>query len=99
MAYSLDFRKRVLSHQDKNRLTQTATANLFDLSVRTLYRWGQRIEPKTTRNKPAIKIDMESLKSYVEEFPDKYQYEIAVHFKVSTSCIQGALKRLIPNHF
>ena len=80
MAYSLDFRKRVLSHQDKNGLTQYDTADLFDLSVRTLYRWRQRIEPKTTRNKPATKIDMEALKTYVEAFPDKYQYEVALHF-------------------
>ncbi|WP_317174714.1 IS630 transposase-related protein [Chryseobacterium antibioticum] len=57
-------------------------------------RWKIRIEPKTKRNKPATKIDMEALRKHV----DAYQYERAEVFGVSPNCILYALRRLKISH-
>ena len=56
--------------------------------------WQGRIEPKTKREKPATKIDMEKLRKDVEENPDAYQYERAERFGVSANAILYALRRL-----
>lgn len=94
MAYSLDFRKRVFSVKAKENLTFAATSKRFHVPMNTLFRWQRRLEPKTTRNKPAVKIDMEALKKDVDEHPDRFQYERAVDFGVTQGAIWFALKRL-----
>ncbi|MDR0680219.1 MAG: transposase [Puniceicoccales bacterium] len=40
------------------------------------------------------KLDPEKLVKYVKEHPDAYQREMASEFKVSTSCIGKALRKL-----
>lgn len=92
--YSLDFRKRVLAIKKKEKLTFEATSKRFDIGIRTLFRWANRLEPYTTRNKPATKIDMERLKRDVQENPDRYQYERARMFQVTARGIGKALQRL-----
>ena len=62
--------------------------------MNTLFRWQRRLEPKTTRNKPATKIDMEVLRRDVQENPDKFQYERAQDFGVTQGAIWFALKRM-----
>ena len=62
--------------------------------MRTLFRWQNRIEPKTKRNKPSTKIDMKALSKDVEDNPDHFQYERAKKFGVSQSAIYYALMRL-----
>lgn len=62
--------------------------------MRTLFRWKKRIEPKTKRNKPATKINMEALKKDIKDHPDMYQYERAEKFGVTQGAIWFALKRL-----
>ncbi|WP_392390558.1 IS630 transposase-related protein [Nitrosomonas communis] len=57
-------------------------------------RWIKTPDPRTTRNKPATKIDMEMLAQDVKNYPDAYQYERAKRFGVSTQGINHALKRL-----
>ncbi|SFM19287.1 transposase [Nitrosomonas communis] len=57
-------------------------------------RWIKTPGPKTTRNKPATKIDMEILAQDVKNYPDAYQYERAKRLGVSTQDINHALKRL-----
>lgn len=94
MAYSLDFRKRVFAIKRKEELTFSEMSKRFDVPQRTLFRWQQRLEPKTTRNKPATKIDMDALKKDVEENPDRFQYERAKDFGVTQGAIWFALKRL-----
>lgn len=94
MAYSLDFRKRVFAVQKQEQLTFEETSKRFHVPIRTLFRWQRRIEPKTTRSKPAVKIDMEALKKDVELHPDKFQYERAKEFGVTQGAIWFALKRL-----
>lgn len=94
MTYSLDFRKRVLSVQDQERLTFKETSKRFLIGLATLVRWHNRLVPKMTRNKPAVKINMEALKEDVLKHPDSYLHERAKRFQVSISGIQSALKRL-----
>ena len=94
MSYSLDFRKHVFKIKEREALNFEAVSVRFGISVRTLFRWQIRLEPKTTRNKPATKIDMAALEKHVEDYPDAYQYERASALGVSPNCILYALRRL-----
>lgn len=94
MSYSLDLRKQVFKVKEKESLTFQETSERFGIPIRTLFRWQQRIEPKTTRNKPSTKLDIEALQKDVEQNPDLYQYERAKKFGVGQSTIFYALKRL-----
>lgn len=94
MAYSLDFRKRVLQIKKDGNLTFEKTSERFGVGIRTLFRWQNRIEPKLKRNKPAVKINMEKLAADVKKHPDAFQYERAERFGVSQWGIGLALRRL-----
>ena len=94
MAYSLDFRKRVMRIKEGRKLTFEKTSEQFGVSIRTLFNWHERIEPKTTRDKPATKINMGKLAEDVRRHPDDFQYERAERFDVSPSGILYALRRL-----
>ncbi|MDR2916853.1 MAG: transposase [Tannerella sp.] len=52
------------------------------------------MDPKLHRNKPVTKINMETLKRHIEDYPDSYQCERAEHFGVSPSYILYTLRRL-----
>ena len=93
MAYSLDFRKRVVKIREEKGLTFEKTAERFGVGIRTLFRWQIKIEPKKTRNKPATKIDMGKLASDVKKRPDDFQHERAERFGVVQSAIFYALRR------
>lgn len=94
MTYSLDFRMRVFAVKEKKGLSFFEASKRFDVPMRTLFRWKRRIEPKTKRNKPATKIDMEALMKNIKAHPDLYQYERAEQFGVTQGAIWFALKRL-----
>ena len=94
MGYSLDFRRHVFKVKSKEHLTFQATSDRFDIPIRTLFRWQNRLEPLIKRNKASTKIDMAELKRDVEENPSAYQYERAKKFGVSQSAIYYALFRL-----
>lgn len=94
MTYSADFRKRVLEIKEKEHLTYKETAKRFSIGMTSLVRWKDGFEPKRTRNRLAKKIDIESLRKDVEQYPDAYQYERAKRFGVSQGGIGNALKRL-----
>ena len=96
MSYSLDFRKQVFKIKEK--LSFESVSERFVISVRTLFRWKNRLEAKSTRNNPSTKIDMEALKKHVEDYPDAYQYERAAVFGVSPNGILYALRRLKISH-
>jgi len=53
MAYPLDFRRQVFKVKQKEKLTFQELSDRFDIPIRTLFRWQNRIAPKATRNKPA----------------------------------------------
>jgi transposase len=94
MTYSVDFRKKVLEIKAEAGLSCEEVSKRFKIGIMRVVRWGKRIEPKRTRNKPAVKINMEALKEDVREYPDAYQYERAARFGVSQKGIANALRRL-----
>lgn len=94
MTYSLDFRKKVLQIKAEERLSCEEVSKRFKIGIMTVVRWGQRIEAKKTRNKPAVKIDMEALREDVLKYPAAYQHERAARFGVSQKGITYALRRL-----
>jgi len=94
MAYSLDFRQRVFAYKEKHQLTFEQTSEHFGISIATLFRWQKRLEPCTTRNRPATKVDMDALIKDIEKFPDDYQWERAQRLNVTQPGIHYALKRL-----
>ncbi len=94
MAYSIDFRKQVLSLKKQEKLTFSEISKRFCVGIATVMRWSKSIEPKKTRNKPSTKINWEALLKDVEAYPDSYQYERAERFGVSRQGIAYALKRL-----
>ena len=94
MTYSLDFRRKVFKIKEEKKLTYEKTSERFGVGIRTLFRWQEKMEPETTKNRPATKIDMEKLKKDVKLYPDDFQYERAGRFNVSSNGILYALRRL-----
>lgn len=94
MTHSLDMRKHILATREKEQLSIQETAKRFNVGAQSIFRWLKNIEPKTTRNKPCPKIDMEKLKQDVIDRPDDYQHERAKRFGVSQNAIFKGLKRL-----
>jgi len=94
MGYSLDFRKRVLADKEEHQLSFQETSDKYKVSMRSLFRWVNCVEPATTRNKPATKINEEILLNDIEQFPDDYQFERAQRLSVTQPAIHYALKRL-----
>lgn len=94
MTYPLKFRQKVLEVKKQCGLTYDETAKRFCIGKDSLVRWKNNIEPKTTKNRPSLKIDMEKLKKDVEEHPDGYLHERAERLSVSKSGIHCALQRL-----
>lgn len=98
MTYSLDFRKKVLAVKEQENLSFENVALHFGIGKNTVFRWITQLEPCKNRNKPATKINMDTLTRDVELYPDAYQYERAQRLGVSESGIQAALKRLNIRH-
>jgi len=92
--YSIDFRRRVLSIKETEKLSFAEVSKRFKVGIASLVRWSKKIEPTIKRNKPATKINMEALKRDIEQYPDAYQYERAQRLGVSQKGIFAALKRL-----
>jgi len=94
MAYSQNFRDRVLAIKSDKHLTIKATLQRFCIGITTVKNWLKDPILKTTRNKPATKINMETLQRHVTDMPDSFGYERAIDFGCSSSGIYAALKRL-----
>ena len=89
----------MLAVKERENLSFEDVALRFDIgSKNTVFRWSKKLEPCETRNKPATKIDMDTLARDAELYPDAYQYERAQRLGVSESCVQAALKRLNITH-
>ena len=93
MAYSLDFRRKVLSVRKKEGLTIAEVAARFDVGVASVTRWVKNIhrKPQGFRQR---KIDLEVLRQDVRDYPDAYQYERAKRLGVAQNAIFLALKKL-----
>jgi len=94
MTYSVDFRKKVLKIKDKENLSFEVAAKRFDISKAALSRWSKNIQPQQTRNKKAVKIDMDALKKDIGLYSDSYCYERAARLGASASGIRDAQYRL-----
>ena len=94
MTYPIEFRQRVFDIQNRDELTNVETSRLFGIAVSTLARWRSNIEPKPTKDRPAIKLDMDELVKDLQEDADAYLHERADRFGVTTVCIFYAIKRL-----
>ena len=94
MTYSIDFRRKVLEIERKERISFVEIANRFDISRAAVFRWSKRIEAKKGRNKPWTKIDREALERDIEQHPDSYSYERARRLGGSPSGIRDAKKGL-----
>ena len=94
MTYSIDFRRKVISIKEKERLSYKETSVRFGIGTTTLVRWRKKLEPQRSRNKGATKIDMEALKIDIKEYPDSYHYERAGRLGVGIRTVGDALKRL-----
>lgn len=92
--YSICFRRQVLLIREKENLSINAVAKRFGIASRSVVSWLQRLAPKTKRNKPATKIDIEALIQDVSNYPDAYLYERASRLNVSKSCVHSTLNRL-----
>ncbi|SFN03770.1 IS630 transposase-related protein [Nitrosomonas communis] len=75
MTYPISFRRKVLSVREKENLTIAQVAKRFCVGIASVTRWIKTPDPKTTRNKPATRIDRERLAQDVKNYPDAYQYE------------------------
>lgn len=94
MTYSTDFRRKVLEIRKRDGLSSEETAVRFGVGKSGVSRWAKRLEPCRSRNKPAVKIDMELLAQDVALYPDAYQHERAGRLGCSRRGISDALKRL-----
>ena len=59
MTYAVLFRRKVLSVREKESLTIAQVAKRFCVGVASVTRWIKTPDPKTTRNKPATRINMD----------------------------------------
>lgn len=93
MAYSRDFRRKVLSVRNREGLTIAAAAARFDVGRASVVRWLKHVarKPQGYRRR---KIDLEALRQDVLEYPDAYQHERAQRFGVAQNAIFFALKKL-----
>jgi transposase len=94
MAYSIDFRRKVLEIKSRESLSFEEVALRFGVSKSSVSRWAKRLEPCLTRKKTATKINPDRLIRDVEQHPDAYQHERAERFGCSQRGICEALKRL-----
>jgi len=93
MAYSLDFRRKVLSIRKKEGLALAEVAVRFDVGVASVTRWIKNIhrKPQGFRRR---KIDLEALRQDVRDYPDAYQFERAKRLDVTQNAIFLALRKL-----
>jgi transposase len=96
MRRSNDLRKRVIEFCNKGG-TQTAAAERFGVSRKSIYTWLSSKAPyisKAPGPKKAHKLDWEALRRYAEKNDDAFLKEIAEEFKVGTTAVWYALRKM-----
>lgn len=93
MAYSLDLRERVMNRLQQGHSVEE-TAELFQVSPATIYRWRQRPTlERTVVTQRRRKLDPIVLRQHVRDYPEARLIDRAKHFNVHPSAIGHALKR------
>nr|CAB44497.1 putative transposase [Streptococcus pneumoniae] len=86
MAYSIDFRKKVLSYCERTG-SITEASHVFQISRNTIYGW-LKLKEKTgelnhqVKGTKPRKVDRDRLKNYLTDNPDAYLTEIASNLAV-----------------
>lgn len=94
MAYSLDWRKKVVDYVE-NGGSITKAAKLFKVGRATIYRWLGREDLQATKVKRRQrKLDWKALEKDVRENPDARLIDRAKKFGVRPSAISYALKEM-----
>ena len=96
-AYSLDFRKAVLSYVDEGH-SQRKAARLFKITQRSISKWLKlrdegKLQPIPVPRGPH-KLFLEPLKAYIDEHPDSTLEEVANHFNCGVNTVFKALRKL-----
>ena len=98
MAYSRDFRKKVLSYCERIG-SITEASHVFQISRNTIYGW-LKLKEKTgelnhqVKGTKPRKVDRDRLKNYLTDNPDAYLTEIASEFDCHPTTIHYALKAM-----
>ena len=93
MAYSLDLRQRVIERVKQGHSVE-ATAELFQVSPATIYRWRNRSSlERTVVTQRRRKLAPDALQQHVRDYPEARLKDRATHFNVHPSAIGHALKR------
>ncbi|VJQ32891.1 IS630-Spn1, transposase Orf1 [Streptococcus pneumoniae] len=98
MAYSIDFRKKVLSYCERTG-SITEASHVFQISRNTIYGW-LKLKEKTgelnhqVKGTKPRKVDRDRLKNYLTDNPDAYLTEIASDFGCHPTTIHYALKAM-----
>lgn len=93
MAYSLDFRRKVLLVREREHLTIEQVARRFDVGKASVMRWVKHIERKPSGPRRR-KLDLLRLEQDIRDYPDAYQHERAARLGVAQNAIFYALKKL-----
>ncbi|MDS8065311.1 IS630 transposase-related protein, partial [Streptococcus pneumoniae] len=93
MAYSIDFRKKVLSYCERTG-SITEASHVFQISRNTIYGW-LKLKEKTgelnhqVKGTKPRKVDRDRLKNYLTDNPDAYLTEIASDFGCHPTTVAG----------
>ena len=93
MAYSHDFRKKVLDIRERENLSIACVAERFNVGIASVVRWLKQIERKPQGFRKS-KLDLDQLRQDIFDYPDAYQAERAERFGVSRNSIRWGLKKL-----
>ena len=97
MAYSTDYRKRVLEYIEEGH-TQAEAQNVFKVGSTTIKEWKKLLSETGSLEKRPLDREARVYKSdklcaYIEEHPQAFLKEIAEHFGGSISGANSALAR------
>jgi putative transposase len=98
-AYSVDLREKVIAYIESGG-SRLLAAKIFSIGERTVRRWitlkkeTNSIIPRPHGGGNSPKIDLKSLKEYVDSNPDKTLAELGEKFLVSTTSIWYALRKI-----
>ncbi|MGB4945951.1 MAG: IS630 transposase-related protein [Candidatus Competibacter denitrificans] len=92
MAYSHDFRCKVLAVRERDHLSIAQAAERFAVGSASVTRWLKRVERKPSGARRG-KLDIAALEQDLREYPDAYPYERAARLGVRQSTICYALKK------
>ena len=98
MAYSEDYRKRVIAYRKEGH-TYREAHEVFKVAIDTIPKWEKKLREEGNLSKKPVKrsfrkVDPEKLKVYFEKHPDAYLREAALEFDCCETTITYACRKL-----